>query len=255
MAKTKKEEEEKSTEDKNSKIALMIYGDAGSGKSVIAATFPNSLYFDFDASCTRIRKLFPKNKYITPLDGHTSKKMVGLLKSALFQIKKGNFQYQTIVIDSISSLEETVVRGFQGTDDVMGKDLYEIRKNLNFDKWGAISNSTLDLVKNLRTYGINVVVTAEVQLKQLQDDEGERKYPAVTGKSATKLVHKFDYVGFLESRNEKEGTVRYLTFKNNDQFQAKGRFDGEVPDPIKNPNYDKIIDLVDNYEGNLNFSD
>lgn len=245
----------KKKEVKREPISIMVYGDSGSGKSIIAATFPKSLYFDFDSSCMRIRKMFPDNKYITPLDGYSPKKMLELFKGALDQIKNGEFKYDTIVVDSISSLEESVINGYQGTSGELGSNLYTIRKKLNYDKWGAVSSTTLDLVKNLRRYGINVVFTAEVALKQLQGDEGDRKYPAVTGKSATKLVHKFDYVGHLEVTKENKKTARYLAFQNDEKYQAKGRFDGEVPDPIKNPNYDKIIDLVENYEGELNFND
>jgi hypothetical protein len=243
--------------DNNQYFSLMVYGPSGVGKSVFAATFPKALYFDLEESSKvlGLRDIFPETKFIAPSDGFTDKQMVNMFQQALEQIKAGTFKYESLIVDSITKLEEIVIRGFQGVEDIMGSNLFKTRTKLNFDKWGAISSSTQDIVENIKAYKVNLVYVAQAQLKQLAGDTGERYYPAVTGSSAMKLTYKFDYVGYMDFETVGMNNIRTIRFNKDASFEAKGRFKGDMTDSIDKPHYSKILKLINRTDYKLDFGE
>lgn len=233
---------------KHQSISLLLYGDAGVGKSVVASTFPKCLYLDFDQGTKVYRSKFPDNKYLTYQDGD----LFTFLKEAIKQVKAGTFKYDTIVIDSLTNVENKTIARYRGVSpDNWDTALYRDLRKLDYDNWGSLSGSTTSLMTYLRDLPVNSVIITQVGFKD------EMKYPQLIGKGKTEATHFADYLGFMTASREDDKTVRHLHFSAGafDKFIAKGRFAGEVPEAIKNPNYNKIIDLIENYKGEFDFSD
>lgn len=228
-------------------FSILLYGEAGAGKSILANTFPKPLIFDFDGGHKLYEKHFPNNTYVR--DGN----MIGLLQTAVQQVKDGTFKYKTIVIDSLTNLENQAISLRKGiTADNWVTSLYTSGgRKMEYDDWGAVSGSTIAILTELRAYDINVVIITQVGLGK----DGGRNYftPNLIGKGATEALHFPSFVGYM---TKDEGS-RFLHLTNNigDNFVAKARLiSGDVP-PIKNPNYEKLATLIEDQEMGLDFSE
>lgn len=231
-------------------ISMLLYGSAGSGKSIFASTFPKPLIFDFDNGhkIYESQNLFPKARYVR---GEGSK-MLSLLSKAVNQITEGTFKYETLVIDSLTNLENNAISRFKGlTKDNLSSHMYTSRgKKLGYDEWGNISGSTIALLTMLREYPVNLVVIT--QLASKFDNGTELYMPELAGKGTNESLHFPDFVGFMGK--QEDGRYLHLNSTDNDKFVAKARLGGIVPKPIKNPSYEKLHSLIKDSKPKLDFS-
>lgn len=230
---------------KKEKIHMLLYGDAGSGKSILASTFPKCLYFDFDRGTTRYEKHFSGNKYLR------GEGLISTLQKALQKAKEGTLEYETIVLDSLTNLEKMAINKFKGLGvDDWNRSLYrDSNKKLEYDGWGNISGSTTAILSHMRDLPVNVVIITQIA----KDKEGlvAKKQPDLIGKSVMESLHFADVVGYLY----KEDNTRYLAInaRESDRFYAKARtLAGEQP-PIEKPNYEKLAKVLGQDEIKLEF--
>lgn len=247
MAKAKKKKADKPN------IAVLIYGAAGSGKSIFASTFPKPLILDADGGhkIYEASGHFPDAIYI-----RGEKAVMTALVKAVEQIEEGTNKFETLVIDSITNLENIAKANMKYREGRMsGEDLYTSSgKKLEWNEWGNISGSTIALLTWLRDFPVNIVAITQ---QQTTYDAGKKKFvPQLTGKSSDEALHFPDIVGYLEKQaSGKDGLRRvlHLYSSTSDNFEAKSRGLGNAPEPIVNPNYDKLIERVQNSELELNF--
>ena len=130
MAKTVKE---------NPYISILVYGEAGSGKSIFASTFPNALVLDFDNGHKQSYRENFKHTYVDAAQG------LSALQKAVEQLKTGEFKFDTIIIDSLTNLENVAVANAKGMyASNWEQTLYTGKgKKLGYDEWGQISGSTI----------------------------------------------------------------------------------------------------------------
>ena len=231
-------------------IHILIYGNAGVGKSILASTFPKCLYLDFDNGTNHYEKHFKDNKYLR------GENLITYLQKAIGQIEKGTFEYETIVIDSLTNLENTAISQFKKLDiNNWSQNLYQSnQKKLQYDDWGNISGSTISLLSYMRTLPINIVIITQIDKAKV--DGTLKNFPMLVGKGQLESLHFADIVGYLYSVNP-EKPQRYLAISSTeeDNYYAKIRNLSAVKDPIKNPNFDKISKLLNDENINLNFED
>lgn len=227
---------------------MLLYGAAGSGKSIFASTFPKPLIFDADNGhkIYQQQKLFPEATYV-----RGDSLMAGLVK-AINQIKKGTFKYDTIVLDSLTNLENIAISRMKGySSENWQRNLYNNKGNkLTYDAWGSVSGSTIAIFTELRKYPINIVVIT--QLASYSDGGVEKYKPELVGKSSNESLHFSDFVVFMEKTED--GRQAHLSSTINDKFVAKARLGGVDANPITNPNYDKLIKMIGLSKPELDFS-
>lgn len=226
---------------------MLIYGSAGSGKSIFASTFPKPLIFDADNGHKIYEEqgLFPDAKYVR------GDKLMLYLVAAIDQIKKGKFEYKTIVIDSLTNLENIAIQSFKGYNSQNWEtNLYSSRgKKLGFDDWGAVSSSTISVFTELRKLPVNVVIVTQLAIR---NDGGHEKYaPELVGKGTNESLHFADFVGFMTKTED--ARLLHLSSTENDKFDAKARLGVENVQAMKNPSYDKLIKLIKETKPNLQF--
>ena len=234
-------------------ISLLIYGKAGAGKSVLAETFPKALVFDFDNGHKQLARAFPDNKVLNTNDGD----LLGLLSQAIEQIQLGKFKYETVVIDSLTNLENIAIANKKGLNrENWASNLYTGKgKSLGYTEWGDVSGSTIALLTYLRQLPVNLVVITQVETTV---DNGIQKFrPNLIGKGADESLHFADIVGYMSVSNGQDGAERYLhlTSTEDDRFIAKARVLQNSVKPIKNPNYTKLYDLIVKSKPSLKFED
>lgn len=245
------------------KISMVIYGPAGVGKTLFAYTFPEPLVFDFDGSWKDYeqfsndenfkKQVNDKMKVLTYSDGN----LLELLRGAMIQLQKGEFKYKTIIIDSLTNLENQAITTLKGLNpNNWGSNLYTNNgRVLEWGDWGNISSSTIALLTELRKYPINFVVITQVDTTNTAS--GTIFDPNVVGKGKDEIMHFASYAGLLKNVEDENGVSRmlYLTSTGDDKFRAKGRFIGGSIQPIKNPNYQKLLKIIKSQKVNLNFND
>lgn len=229
------------------KIHMLIYGAPGAGKTIFASTFPDCLYFDFDNG---VRKTyinhFKKNTYLKD-----KSKMMKYLIKAIDQVKKGENKFKTIVIDSLTNLENIAIGEFKdlGVNN-WDRGLYKRTKKLEYDDWGSISGSTISFLSNMRELDVNVVVIT--QIDRITDKGIIKHAPSLIGKGQLESLHFADAVGYMYIEDDNRYIA--LTASDNDTYYAKSRtLEGKIKD-IKNPNFEKVRDKLNSNKFNLNFN-
>ena len=228
-------------------ISLLVYGRAGSGKSILASTFPKPLIIDADSShrVYQESKAFPEAVYVQ------GDNCIPALQKAIEQVKNKTNKFETIVIDSLTALENIAVSALKGfSSEKWEASLYSSRgRKLGYDEWGAVSGSSIAILTELRKYPINVVIVT--QMATVSDNGSEKYYPELIGKGQNESLHFSDIVGFMETTEG--GRFLHLSSSTTDRFVAKARSLGGDLLPIKNPNYTKLLDSLSSPTLNLQF--
>lgn len=232
-------------------ISILVYGGAGVGKSVFASTFPKPLIIDSDNG----HKLYEESKTFPNATYVRGDNCIPAIQRAVKQIKDGTNKFQTLVIDSLTALENQAVSKFSGrSSENWETTLYTNKGNkLNYDHWGNISGSSIALLTELKKYPVNIVVITQLSTHTV--DGSEKYYPEVVGKTKNESLHFADFVCYMEKVEDSNGVVRlaHLNSTNNDPFVAKARLIGGYVQPMKNPSYEKLTKLISDQKSNLNF--
>lgn len=233
-------------------ISMLLYGEGGSGKSIFASTFPNALILDADNGHNTYKqhKEFKNHTYV-----HGRNVLVAL-KKAVNQLEEGTNKFDTIVIDSLTNLEQWAKMDIRGLDDInWGDVIYSPDKVKRGDKhmWGSVSGSSIAILLKLKEYPINVVVIT--QTVDAEDNGIMRKMPELTGQAKAEGIHALNGVGYIERVKEGKDVHRLLHISSSrtDPFIAKFRTLGGDQLPIKNPTYEKLLERLQPEEVKLNF--
>lgn len=138
---------------KNIKLKVLCYGGSGTGKTTFASTFPKPYFFDFDGGVLSLRGR--DVEYDTYTDVYKGKERV---KSAWkdFQAKKDDLdKYETIVIDSITTLEDYAMT-----------ELLELNKRTEptLHEWGRLVSWMRNFLAVINGYDKHVVVIAHEEM-------------------------------------------------------------------------------------------
>ena len=191
---------------------IVIYGPEGIGKSTFAAQFPEPLFIDTEGST--------KNMDVARMEKPTSWTM---LKNQIAYVKANPTVCKTLVIDTIDWAEQLClndicsVHGKRGIEDFGYGNGYVYEK----EEFGRF----LNLLDEIVTAGINVVLTAHAQLRKFSQpdefgeyDRWELKLGKKTSSQISPLVKEWaDMVLFANYK-----TVAVQADKEGNKFKAQG---------------------------------
>jgi len=177
-------------------VALTICGDAGVGKTVLAASFPNPIFIRSEDGM----KSIPKHKRPPSFPIVRS---VGDVWDQLLWLLKNDHNYNTLVIDSVTTLERIYINELVESD---GK-----AKSINqvLGGWGAGKNAVIAMHQRLRKgcrllterKGMNIVFIAHANIEGVRPPDGEdyQRYSInlIDDKSVSPYVNDVDLIGFI----------------------------------------------------------
>ena len=170
-------------------VKMMIYGQAGMGKTTVALSAPKPLVLDFDNGVKRVN--------MAHLDG------IDIVQVTSWQDVQQVLQedlsvYQTIVVDTIGKMMDFIISYKCGTRQPQIRD------------WGGINAEFSWLTRTLSSLNKNVVFVAHRDTRKEGDDTVF--IPALREKSYNSIVTELDLLGYLEMRNENGIQKRTITF-------------------------------------------
>lgn len=178
---------------------ITICGDAGTGKSSLAATFPKPIFIRAEDGVARVPKEFRPNAL--PLIQNAQQ-----LWDQIIALLQEDHDYQTLVIDSVSALDRIFVQSIIESD---GK-----AKSLNsaLGGYGAGFNALASMHQRVRKgaeklrekRGMNTVFIAHAEVDRVSppdgDDYSRYSLRMTHNKSLPPYVDDVDAVGFLRQQ-------------------------------------------------------
>lgn len=193
---------------KNNGIKVLVYGQAGAGKTCLCATTPDHARTIILSAEAGLLSIAGADIAVIEI-----KSIQDLMDAYgwLTQTEQGR-SYEWICLDSISEMGEVIL-------NTAKKQVKDPRQ-----AYGEMQEKVEDLVRAFRDLPRNVYFTAK--LESYQDDTGVVRYqPALPGKKLGQaLPYFFDEVFFLRVEKDTEGnSVRYLQTVPDIKYHAKDR--------------------------------
>jgi len=181
-------------------VSLLIYGEAGVGKTSLAFTADKPILLDFDGGSYRsaYRKEVLQIETYKDLKDHLTE-FLSILDS-----------YNTIIIDTIGSLQDKI------KVYLIEKDPSLLNKRKSFDLWAAMLSETMIMIDLLKGKNRDLIILGHVQEKNRGDDLIKR--PVIAGQSKDQIYRFMEYIGYMSLK----ASQRIIAFiPQDDSFEAK----------------------------------
>jgi len=201
---------------------LLVYGQAGAGKTTLIKTLPNPIILSAEGGLLSIRDADLPFIEISNMED---------LKEAYMWLMENSKDFSSVAIDSISEIAEVILNHQKKT----AKDPRQA--------YGAMQEQITDLIRSFRDLPMHVLMTAK--LDKMQDEMGRILYsPSMPGnKTGQQLPYFFDEVLALRIEKDSDGnTWRGLKCIADASWQAKDR-SGKL-DEWEEPDLSKLISKI-----------
>lgn len=173
-------------------VKMMIYGQAGMGKTTLALSAPKPLLLDFDNGVKRVNMAHLENVDTVQVENWNE------IQSLLQQQQAELAPYQTIVVDTIGKMMDYIITHCCGTRQPQIKD------------WGRINQEFTWFTRALSSLNKHIVFVAHRDSRK----EGDETVfiPSLREKSYNSIVTELDLLGYLEMKSDRGVQSRTITF-------------------------------------------
>lgn len=194
---------------------VLIFGEAGSGKTSLAAQFPNAMFAATEMG-TKALSVFQVN--IAEEAKKRGKMPWVIFRETVDEFIKGDHDFDTFVIDTEDVLYEWCL-------DFITEKLGGHPGELNDfgASWAKLKSEFKEPHEMIKNNGYGLVSVSHAQYKEIEDIEGKKRdklMPTVGGSSATYLIDDSDII--ILYRKDKEGN-RVLSLEPTNDFEGKQR--------------------------------
>lgn len=170
-------------------VKIMIYGQAGMGKSTLALSAPKPLLLDFDNGVKRIN--------MAHLDG-VDTVQVSCWQDVQAVLAEDLSAYRTIVTDTIGKMVDFIITYKCGNRQPTIKD------------WSGINAEFTWFTRTLSNLNKNAVFVAHRDTRKEGDDTVF--IPSLREKNYNSIVTELDLLGYLEMKSDRGVAKRTITF-------------------------------------------
>lgn len=221
---------------------MLIYGDPGAGKTVLAGSASEVeelspvLFVDIEGGTLSLRERFPQCEVVRLRSWRD-------LDSLYRDLAKGS-DYNTLVIDSLSEMQKFgmyhIMREAVQKDSDRDPDLPGI------GEWGKNTEQMRKFIRYFRDLPMNVIFTA-LDMPVAQKNGKVKHYPSMSSKLAREVAGLLDIVTFLYIKERDEGGTtiqdRMLLTMATESHVAKDRTD-RLPQVVQNPTMRMLYDMM-----------
>lgn len=170
-------------------IKMMVYGQAGAGKTTLALSAPKPLLLDFDNGVKRVNLSHLDNVDIVQITSWQYMQSV---------LNEDLSCYQTIVVDTIGKMMDFIISYKCGTRQPQIRD------------WSGINQEFQGFVRSISMLNKNIVFVAHRDTRK----EGDETVfiPSLREKNYNSIVTELDLLGYIEMRSESGKQKRTITF-------------------------------------------
>jgi len=213
-------------------VKILLYGEAGSGKTRFCADAPKPIWFDFESSSETLR-------YWPELNGIEVKRPKDIAE-LVRDIKKAvaDPNVETVVIDSITSALDFYMRmeAEKRADKRDKYTFYEADYKYATQVFG-------DLFGMLQTAPINVAIIGhQREFRDPTTNEVKEVYPDITPRLQQAVTRLVNVVAYYTCTNTSKGANRKLYVNRTSKVEAKNRLN--IPDIyIENPTWKELFNV------------
>lgn len=232
---------------------MMVYGPSKAGKSTLTATAPYPrLIIDVEGGARFLpivpRVWDPQREAPPVADGTWDTCIVhcndyATLEATYKYLQLGQHQFKSVVIDSISELQDKLIKQLTGTEQ------------MKMQTWGQLLRSLGDLLRNMRDLTMHPVNPLEAVILTAMQREGSdgRMKPYLQGQIQVVAPYLFDILAYIRVEeyphaDPAQGTykVRRLYVEATDFAEAGERVQGRLGSIIEQAdlNVEKMLDKV-----------
>ena len=173
-------------------VKMMIYGQAGMGKTTLALSAPKPLLLDFDNGVKRVNMAHLENIDTVQVESWSE------IQTLLQQQQAELSPYLTIVVDTIGKMMDYIITYCCGTRQPQIKD------------WGRINQEFTWFTRALSSLNKHIVFVAHRDSRK----EGDETVfiPSLREKSYNSIVTELDLLGYLEMKSDRGVQSRTITF-------------------------------------------
>ena len=181
-------------------VKMMIYGQAGMGKTTLALSAPKPLLLDFDNGVKRVNE--------NHLNDSVGIVQVTCWQDVLNVLNEDLSDYQTIVVDTVGKMMDFIIAFKCG------------QKQPKVQDWTAINTEFKNFVDRLSGLGKHIIFVAHLDTRKGAKDDTVY-IPALREKNYNSIVTELDLLGYLEMKNEQGYVKRSITFDPTDVNDGK----------------------------------
>ncbi len=217
---------------KDPKVDALVYGRAGTGKTLLGGTFPNPIFVDTDNGLLSLRKKDVAFISCHRKDGGTWWNEVReATKLAL------DSNYESVIIDSFPLVCEAMLASICSQNR---------KTKPTFDEWVALWNGTQEYIAMVRASTKNSLFICGEQFERNEITGQVWCLPALQGQARTKVDHLFDEIYHAETEMVSGKPAKYsLLVRPDGTSTAKSRaLSATATTSSIDPHYQSIKNLI-----------
>jgi hypothetical protein len=207
-------------------VKFLVYGEAGSGKTVFASTWNRPIFLDIDKGLASVTKKVHKVE-INSIDD---------IEDAVRYLRGANHPFRTVVVDSINELQYIQMRNIIEKYPTIRRAYSDLP---SLSDYGKLIDTFEKIVRQIKSLQMNVVFIANVAPQIYETDTIQIQ---LVGKQMPRTMTRMvDVVGYLyrvEGGDTDAGKTRVMVF-DAANYTSKDR-SGVLPTTMENPTYGKL---------------